>query len=216
MNVKICGVTSAADAVAAVELGAGLIGLNFWPGSPRALSLRGGRSVADAVRGRAQLVGVFVDQPADFVARAAGEVGLDLVQLHGDERPEEVTPLAARAIKALRVGEGGDPVAAAAPYAACWGLLFDAARPGQYGGTGHAWAWERVAGAFPGRRVLLAGGVAPGRVRDLVARCRAVVGAPPWGIDVCSGVESAPGRKDGALLRALFEEVRDVETLTVA
>ena len=216
MQVKVCGITTPEDAALAVELGAGMLGLNFWPGSPRAISPAQGRAIAGAVRGRATLVGVFVDPTPDLVANVADEVGLDLVQLHGDEAPESVAPFAARAIKALRLAEGDDPAAAAAAWERCWGLLFDAARPGLYGGTGHPWAWERAAAALPGRRLLLAGGVGPGRVRELVGRCRAAAGAPPWGIDVCSGVESAPGRKDPRLLRALFEEVRDVEIVPVA
>jgi phosphoribosylanthranilate isomerase len=216
IRVKVCGITRPTDAALAVELGAGLLGLNFWPGSPRAISPAAGRAIADAVRGRATLVGVFVDQPAAEIARVVDTVGLDLVQLHGDETPAAAAPLLARAIKALRVLDGADPAAAAAPWGGCWGLLFDAPRAGAYGGTGHAWRWERAAAALPGRRVLLAGGVAPGRVRDLVARCRAAAGEAPWGVDVCSGVESSPGRKDPALLRALLEEVRDVETATVA
>jgi phosphoribosylanthranilate isomerase len=156
MNVKICGITRPEDALLAVELGAGLLGLNFWPGSPRAVSPAQGREIADAVRGRATLVGVFVDHAVSGIEEAAATVGLDLFQLHGDEVPAEVAPLAARAIKALRVGEGDDPAAAAAPWGSYWGLLFDAALPGHYGGTGQAWAWERAAAALPGRRVLLA------------------------------------------------------------
>jgi phosphoribosylanthranilate isomerase len=215
MQVKVCGVTRPEDAVLAVELGAALLGLNFWPGSPRCVSPAQGREVADAVRGRATLVGVFVDQGRAAVEEAAAAVGLDAVQLHGDETAADAAALTLPVVKALRLGDGDDAAAAAAPFASCWGLLFDAALPGLYGGTGHAWAWERVAGAFPGRRVLLAGGVAPGRVRGLVARCNCIAGTPPWGIDVCSGVESAPGRKDAARLRALFEEVRDVESAPV-
>ena len=216
MNVKVCGVTTPGDAALAVELGAALLGLNFWAGSPRVLSLARARAIGDAVRGRATLVGVFVDAARDEVERAVAEVGLDLVQLHGDETPGEVEPFAPIAVKALRVPDGADAAAAAAPFAGCWGVLFDAPRDGAYGGTGHAWAWERAAGALPGGRVLLAGGIGPGRVRGLVTRCRALTGSAPWGIDVCSGVESAPGRKDAHLLRALFEEVRDAQTLTVA
>lgn len=216
IRVKVCGVTRPQDARLAVDLGATLLGLNFWPGSPRCLSVAQAREVADAVRGRATLVGVFVDQPAALVAATAAAVGLDVAQLHGDETPAAAAALPLPVLKALRVPEGADPAAAAAPWAGCWGVLFDAPRPGQYGGTGEAWRWERAAGALPGGRVLLAGGVAPGRVRDLVARCVRAASAPPWGLDVCSGVESAPGTKDATRLRALFEEVRDVESLALA
>jgi len=111
-------------------------------------------------------------------------------------------------------------IAAAAPFASCWGFLLDAAHERLHGGTGEPWRWERAAGALPGRRVLVAGGVAPGRVRELAGRLGARAGhagvALPWGLDVCSGVESAPGVKDEARMRALFAEVRDVEISTVA
>ena len=216
IHVKVCGITRPEDARLAVDLGATLLGLNFWPGSPRCVSPGQARGVADAVRGHATLVGVFVDQPASFVAGVADAVGLEVAQLHGDETPADAAGLPLPVLKALRVPEGRDPAAAAAPWAGAWGVLFDAPRPGHYGGTGKPWRWERAAAAVPGGRVLLAGGVAPGRVRGLVARCREAAGTAPWGLDVCSGVESAPGTKDAARLRALFEEVRDVESLALA
>lgn len=219
MNIKVCGVTRPEDAALAAELGAALVGINFWPGSPRAVDLAKGRAVADAARGRVLVVGVFVDQPASFVQRALDVAGLDLVQLHGDESAADVAPFAPRAIKAFRCGEAFDP-AAAAPFGGCWGFLLDAAHERLHGGTGEPWRWERAAGALPGRRVLVAGGVAPGRVRELAGRLGARAGhagvALPWGLDVCSGVESAPGVKDEARMRALFAEVRDVEISTVA
>lgn len=220
LHVKVCGITRAEDALLAVELGADLLGLNFWPGSPRAIDLDRGRAIADAVRGRALLVGVLVDQGVDFARRALDQVGLDLVQLHGDEGAAEAAALCSaaggpRAIRAFRLGEAF-VAAIAEPWAHCWGFLLDAARPGAYGGTGEAWAWERAAGALPGRRLLLAGGIAPGRVRALAERCRATDAAFPWGLDVCSGVERSPGIKDEGKLRDLFAEVRDVEIAIVA
>jgi phosphoribosylanthranilate isomerase len=203
-RVKICGVTRAEDAVAAVELGADLLGLNFWPGSPRALDLEQGFRIAEEVRGRVLLVGVFVDQPAAFLERAREEVGLDLLQLHGDEGPERLAVHGGHAVKAFRIGDRFDP-AALADYPSCWGFLFDRRRAGSYGGTGEGWSYELVRGLPTRRPALVAGGVAPGRVRQVVERAR------PWGIDVCSGVESAPGIKDRELMRRLFEEVRDAQ-----
>jgi phosphoribosylanthranilate isomerase len=219
VKVKICGVTRPEDAALAVALGADLLGVNFWPRSPRAVSLEQAREVADAVRGRALIAGVFVDPSPAFVGEALGAVGLDLVQLHGDEEPSSLAALGragvvpGRILRAFRVAPSFDAAESLAPWEASWGFLFDAARPGQYGGTGASWPWRRVAGAAPGRRVLVAGGVAPGRGRTMRA---AAGGWVPWGIDVCSGVERSPGRKDPGLLRALFEEVRDVEAPTPA
>ncbi len=227
--VKICGVTDPADAVLAAELGADFLGLNFWPGSPRCLGLPQAREIAAAVRGRSSrpglrtparrvaLVGVFVN-PAPAAVEAAAAVGLDLLQFSGDEPAAAVRPFAARAIKALRSHDR----AAAGAYADCWGVLFDAppvtrveaelaavAASAEYGGTGREWDYAAAAGAIAAvrrrgpARVFLAGGLRPGNVRRVVAALR------PFAIDVCSGVESAPGRKDPELLRRLFEEVSD-------
>jgi phosphoribosylanthranilate isomerase len=235
--VKICGITTPEDALLAVELGADLLGLNFWPRSPRAVSLVQAAEVAAAVRGRVLLVGVFVDERPAAIASAVAAARLDLVQLHGDEEPEVLRDLAragvtaGRVVRALRVGPSFEGASAVAPWDECWGFLFDASRPGMYGGTGETWPWRRVADAAPERRVLVAGGVAPGRLRPLLASAGDWRPGPPgsawrpgspgsawrpWGIDVCSGVESTPGRKDPAKLRALFEEVRSVETPSLA
>lgn len=224
MRVKICGVTSPEDAALACELGADLIGINFWPRSPRAVSVELGRAVADAARGRALLAGVFVDERPATIAETVAAVKLDLVQLHGDEDPAVLRELAregiapGKTIRAFRVGAAFDAAREVAPWEACWGLLFDASRPGMYGGTGEAWPWRRVAtlrdepGRAP-RRTIVAGGIAPGRLRSMLATAG---DWRPWGIDVCSGVERVPGRKDPARLRALFEEIRNVETPTLA
>ncbi|HEV8239601.1 MAG TPA: phosphoribosylanthranilate isomerase [Thermoanaerobaculia bacterium] len=225
MKVKVCGVTSPEDAALACELGADLIGINFWPRSPRAVSLELARAVADAARGRALVVGVFVNEAPAKIAAAVETVGLDLVQLHGDEEPELLRSLAregvapGKTIRAFRVGAGFDAAAEMQAWDACWGFLFDASRPGMYGGTGEAWPWRRVGDAIAGgsgraqRRILVAGGIAPGRLHSLLASAG---DWRPWGIDVCSGVERLPGRKDPAKLRALFEEIRHVEAPTPA
>ena len=225
MRVKICGVTRPEDAALACELGADLLGINFWPRSPRAVSPAQAREVADAARGRALLVAVFVNEGPARIAAAVAAAGLDLVQLHGDEEPELLRELAregvapGKTIRAFRAGAAFDALRETAAWEACWGFLFDAARSGMYGGTGEHWPWRRVAGAVEGapgraaRRVLVAGGVGPETLRPLIA---AAGGWLPWGIDVCSGVERAPGRKDPAKLRALFEEIRHVEAPTLA
>lgn len=201
-RVKICGVARPEDAVAAADLGADFLGLNFHPPSPRFVDLDAAREIAAAVGGRVPLVGVFVNRPAAFVAEAAAAAGLDLVQLSGDEGADEVAPFAGRAIKALR--SGGHPgEAALAPYAAVWALLIDARHGALYGGTGLAWPYAEVAPlAAAGRRLFVAGGVGPGNARQVIAASGA------FGIDVCSGVESSPGIKDRGLLERLFEEVR--------
>jgi len=206
VKVKICGVTDPANALAAVELGADYLGLNFYPGSPRFVDAGRALEIARAVAGRVPLVGVFVNAPAGEIEEIAGRVGLDLVQLSGDEGPEAVVPFAGRVLKAFRTGTLPDREEIAS-YGDLWGVLIDAPHGSLYGGTGAAWDYGSLRGDAPGR-LFLAGGLGPDNVR------RAVETARPWGVDVCSRVESAPGVKDVELLRRLFLEVRHGETQT--
>jgi phosphoribosylanthranilate isomerase len=203
VKVKICGVTDPANARAAAEMGADYLGLNFYPGSPRFVTVRRALEIAAEVAGRTPLVGVFVDAPAPEVEEVAGRVGLDLVQFSGGEGPEAVAPFAGRAIKAFRTG-GLPPRAELEAWDEVWGVLIDAPHATLYGGTGEAWDYGTVDG-MDGRRLFLAGGIGPGNARRAVA-------AAPYAIDVCSRVESAPGIKDLELLRRLFQEVRHGET----
>jgi phosphoribosylanthranilate isomerase len=203
VKVKICGVLDAENASTAVDMGADFLGLNFCAASPRYLAPARAREIADAVRGRVPLVGVFVNATVPEVAAIVDQVGLDLVQFSGDEGPETVAPFAERAIKVFR--SGGDPGdTALAPYTGAWGLLFDAPHRTLYGGTGETWSYEAVAQVqrLPERRVFLAGGLGPDNVRQAVMACR------PFAVDVCSRVEKTPGIKDPELLRRLFEEVQ--------
>ncbi len=212
-RVKVCGVTRPADAALAVELGAELVGVNFHPPSPRAVSPRRAAAIARAVRGRAALVGVFVRRPRAEVEEIAAAAGLDLLQFHGDEAPEELAPFAGRAVKVVRLAPGpaaapAELAAAIAGYPAAWGFLFDVRHDTLFGGTGRSWSWSALAPLAGGdpRPRLVAGGVGPGNVRRALAESRAD------GVDVCSGVESAPGIKDPDLLERLFSELRtDVE-----
>lgn len=206
VKVKICGVTTPADAIAAVEAGADFLGLNFHPPSPRCLDVERARAIAAAVAGtrRTPLVGVFVNRPAREVAAIATAVGLDLLQFSGDEGPADVAPFAPRAIKVFRTGGDPGPEALAA-WDEVWALLFDAPHAALYGGTGTGWSYREVSGIAARHRVFVAGGLGPGNA----ARAAAESGA--WAIDVCSRVESAPGVKDPELLKRLFYEVRSTE-----
>jgi phosphoribosylanthranilate isomerase len=211
VRVKVCGVVEPANACRAVEMGADFLGLNFYPPSPRFLTVERAREIAAAVRGLGRpvsLVGIFVDRPAAEMEEIAERVGLDLLQLSGDETPEAAAPFAARAIKAFR--QGGSPGREAlAAWSEAWGVLFDAPHGSLYGGTGAAWSYDTVNEVgSDGRRVFVAGGIGPDNVR------RAIAASRPWAVDVCSRVESSPGLKDPELLRRLFEEVRNAESPT--
>ena len=210
-KVKICGVTSREEAVLAADLGADFLGLNFYPPSPRFVTTRQAVEIADAVRGRLRLVGVFVNRPRAELEEIAGAVGLDLLQFHGDETIAEIRPYAERALKAFRVRDRID-AAELAGFEEVWGVLIDARHPRLKGGTGGSWRFEslRDLGSDRPGRAFIAGGLSPGNVRAAIAAAR------PYGVDLCSGIEAAPGTKDPELLARLFEEISHGETPTAA
>lgn len=206
-KVKVCGVIDPDNAWAAVNLGADFLGLNFYPRSPRYVGPGRAQEIAEAVRGRTILVGVFVNASPAEIEETVERVGLDLVQLSGGEEAEPFAHLASRTIKVFR--SGGDPGEKAfAAWADGWGLLFDAPHASLYGGTGNTWGYDavsRIMDRLAGRRIFLAGGLGPDNVQQAIALVR------PFAVDVCSRVESAPGIKDPELLRRLFEEVRNAQ-----
>lgn len=202
VRIKICGITRVEDAEAAVDLGADFIGLNFWARSPRRIDLRRGRQIAEAVRGRTSVVGVFVNQAFAEVDKIVSRVGLDLVQFHGDETPDDLEPWGQRAMKAVRFSGELDPEALD-DYQSVWGFVVEPRRA-SYGGTGRSWDYA-AAGRLPRHKpFLLAGGLGPGNVAGAVAVSN------PWGVDVCSGIESAPGIKDSDAMWRFFREVQGV------
>jgi phosphoribosylanthranilate isomerase len=198
---KVCGITRGEDAEEAVRLGAGAIGFILWPGSPRAISVEAAAAIGRDLPDGVQKVGVFVDPDADELRGAAEEAGLDVVQLSGDESPALCSQAPKPAWKALRLPSGTSTTEAeemAAPYDGCT-LLVDAGVRGEYGGTGEVADWSAAASLAATRRVVLAGGLRPDNVAAAIERVR------PWGIDVASGVEAAPGRKDPEKLRRFAE-----------
>jgi phosphoribosylanthranilate isomerase len=203
--VKVCGITSADDAQAAVAAGADAIGFVFWPKSPRAVDASTARAIAARVPPFVLRVGVFVDAPTEEMRGIADEVGLDMVQLHGNEPPEAVAHAPRRAVKAVRVGAGFRPEDALRYDGAAAGLLLDTRVDGEDlpGGTGRTFDWSLVRRVREGTSFLvLAGGLNPDNVADAIAAVR------PDAVDVSSGVESSPGRKDPAKVRAFVEAVR--------
>jgi phosphoribosylanthranilate isomerase len=209
--VKICGLTGVAEALACASAGADWVGLNFHPASPRWIAPALAAEIAAALPSTCTAVGLFVDRPAAEVAATAGRVGLRVVQLHGDEPPEDLVALGhLRVVRAFRLGDAVavDRMAEYLRRASQLGrvpdaVLIDGYAAGLAGGTGRAIAWDVLDRLPPlPSRLILAGGLTPENVAERVARVR------PWMVDVASGVESSPGRKDLARVAAFVRAAR--------
>jgi phosphoribosylanthranilate isomerase len=179
MMVKICGITNVEDALAAIEGGAAALGFNFWPRSTRYVTPEAARKIIERLPATVWRAGVFVDETAGAVAETVREAGLDIAQLHGRETAADF-PQGVRVWKAVRMGSSFD-AAMLAEYPAEAVLLDGPA-------NGMPFDWTLAAGAS--QRVIVAGGLDAGNVR------RAIEQARPWGVDACSRIESAPGKKD--------------------
>ena len=202
-QVKICGLTSVADALAAAEAGADLIGLMFYDGSPRHVTFGTAVEIARALPPFVLRVGVFVNPEPDLVLRAIGDCGLNLLQFHGDEDSDFCTQFGVMSLKAVRVqsAESLLPLANFKTDA----FLLDAYSKAGLGGTGEQFNWDLAVEAQKfGKPIFLAGGLTPENVADAVKKVR------PFAVDVSSGVESAPGKKDAAKVRAFIAAVRAV------
>jgi phosphoribosylanthranilate isomerase len=202
-RIKFCGITQPADAEAAVAAGAWALGVILWRGSPRHCRLTVAAEIAAAHRRRVEIVGVFVNPTLEHVTRSADEIGLTMLQLHGDEGPafcaEAARRTGCRVIKAARVHSGAD-IQALGPFHTDFHLL-DSYVSGLRGGSGETFAWDLVSSHRPGVPVILSGGLSPDNVADAAARVR------PFAVDVASGVEHAPGRKDHEKLAAFAAAV---------
>lgn len=238
-RVKICGLTTLTDAEAAAEAGADLLGFIFYEKSPRAVDARTVAAIVAALKASKPwavsgtqveswpsatspaskparkehhpplFVGVFVNASLEQVVRTLNYCDLDLAQLHGEEPPELLAALPARAYKALRprdAHEASQQAAAFGHFGPAHGphLLVDAWHPGLRGGSGQTGDWRLAAALAAQYPLLLAGGLTPDNVAAAIAQVQ------PWGVDVASGVEAAPGRKDHAKLRAFFQAVNDI------
>ncbi|MEO1852646.1 phosphoribosylanthranilate isomerase [Chromohalobacter sp.] len=197
-RVKICGLTREEDIDAAVAAGADALGFVLWPGSSRAIDEARLARLAARVPAFVTRVGLFVDQADDEIRRCARH--LDLVQLHGNESPDDCARLDIPWIKALRMRDGIDLHAEATRYDAARGLLLDAYRPGVPGGTGETFDWSRIP-ANLAKPVILAGGLTADNVAEAIHRVR------PYAVDVSGGVEAAKGLKDPARIRAFLSQV---------
>jgi phosphoribosylanthranilate isomerase len=199
-RVKVCGICRVEDAELAIALGADAIGFIFWPGSPRYCEPDRAQAIAARLPTEITLVGVFVDQPVDHVIQIAEHVPLDAVQLHGSELVADFDRVRQPLIKAVPVTDKLEPSEVdALPDGVT--VLLDAHDPIRRGGTGRTIDWKVAASIAARRRTILSGGLNAGNVRHAIAEVR------PHMIDVSSGVESAPGRKDAGKLEAFFAAV---------
>ena len=210
VEIKFCGITRVEDALAAIELGAALLGVNFYAGSPRCITLAQAQEISKAVAGRVKLVGVFVNMNVAEVLRIARAVPLDAVQLHGDESRIECETVAKEfeVIRALKVNADFS-AERAAEFACCGGLLVDTPSAG-HGGSGESFDWTSVPWSgvrrvLPEAKVFLAGGLHAGNVGEAIRTVR------PDAVDVCSGVEAAKGTKSLTQMRAFVAAVRAAE-----
>jgi phosphoribosylanthranilate isomerase len=214
-RVKICGITRIADGVAAAQAGADAIGLNFWPGSPRAVAIEQARIISAALPPFVTIVGLFVDPAPEQVRATLAALPLDLLQFHGGEAPEFCRAFGRPYIKAVPVAANAsrvDLLEYAARYPDACGLLFDAPpAAGLPGGTGQTFDWDALPDELP-RPLVLSGGLTAANVGAAIRRLR------PWAVDVSSGVEAIGsdgtpirGSKDPTRMVAFIEEVRHAD-----
>jgi phosphoribosylanthranilate isomerase len=207
-RVKFCGITSIADALIAVEEGADAVGLILVPGSARALDVARAAAIAERVPPFVTRVALFKDAPADDVRSVLADAAIDMLQFHGDETPDYCMSFGRRFLRAVPMGALADEAAVArwlARFPGADGFVFDSHGGGASGGSGRVFDWTRVPAAPP-RPVVLAGGLG---AHNVAAAVRAV---RPWAVDVSSGIESAPGIKDRAKMRAFIDEVHRAGT----
>jgi phosphoribosylanthranilate isomerase len=205
VRVKICGITNWADAKLAIAAGAIALGFNFYGASPRRIALRQARKIIRRMPRRVAAVGVFVNATEKEILRIARAANLSMLQLHGEESPKTVARLAREfpVIKAFRVGPRFR-ARELAPYMGAAAFLLDGFDPGRHGGTGKTFDWCKVREAKTFGPIILAGGLRAENVAEAIRSAR------PYAIDVCSGVETRPGKKDAQKLKALMGAVKRV------
>ena len=203
-KVKICGITNLADAQAAVAAGADALGFNFYERSPRFISLSQANEISRQLAPFVMRVGLFVNAPEELVLRAIRECGLTMLQFHGDEAPEFCAQFGLMSMKAFRM-RGPETLKEIPKYQTdAW--LLDAYSPAAFGGTGEKFNWDLAVEVQKlGKPVFLAGGLTAENVAEAIRKVR------PFGVDVSSGVESAPGKKDHAKVKAFIDAVRQAD-----
>ena len=197
MFVKVCGTTSEEDALLAVAMGADAVGFIFAP-SPRQVSVAAVRDIVTRLPREVVTVGVFRDEAPEQVVKVVNGIGLQAAQLHGRETPAQVRWVVERVPLVINAFPAGSSAIRRANEYGAQIVMLDAPSPG----SGQVFDWTLCDGVPPGSRLLLAGGLTPDNVGDAVAQ------AKPWGVDVCSGVEASPGRKDAVKLRSFVAAAR--------
>lgn len=200
-RIKICGITRPGDAVAAATAGADAIGMVFFPESRRYVSIETAKDVCDSLPPFVTRVGLFVDADRDTINRVLGNVGLDMLQFHGSETPEDCLGYGRPWIKAVRMKPGTDLPQQVELFGNSAGILVDSYIAGKPGGTGQTFDW-RIIPAGLGRPLILAGGLNPDNVVDAIRQVK------PYAVDVSGGVESAEGIKDRDKLIRFIQQVR--------
>jgi len=198
VRVKICGITNLEDALLAAELGADALGFIFYAKSPRKVAPETARAIIAQLPPFVAAVGVFVDETAAVVQELAPRVGLDWIQLHGQESPEYCRTLGRKVIKGFRIQDENSLLWLADYQGAAQAMLLDTYKKGQVGGTGEIFDWHLARKAKEYGQIILAGGLTSGNV------AQAIEVAQPDAVDAASGTEAAPGKKDPAKLRAFF------------
>ena len=209
-RIKFCGFTRAGDVRLACELGADAIGFVFAENSSRRVAAEEARAMRHALAPLVDAVALFMDNPADEVREVVRQVRPSLLQFHGDEDDAFCRAFGVPYLKAIAMGSeiaGEHPGSLQTRYPGAAGFLFDSHGGGASGGSGHTFDWSRIPAGIQ-KPFMLAGGLHPGNVFD------AINATLPWGVDVSSGIESAPGRKDGDKMRHFVEEVRRADCYT--
>ena len=205
VRIKICGITNLEDALLAAELGADALGFIFYPPSPRSIEPEAAKNIIAQLPPFVTTVGVFVDEAAATVKELAATVGLDWLQMHGKETPEYCRSLERRVIKAFRIRGENSLTGLAAYQGVVQALLLDTYKKGQVGGTGETFNWDLAREARKYGPIILAGGLTAENV------AQAISAVQPAAVDVASGVEAAPGKKDPLKLMEFIKAVRSLE-----
>lgn len=217
--IKFCGLLNIDDAYHAIDLGVDMLGFNFYPPSPRFIDFGTCkqiitilRSEFDQLSNSVKMVGVFVNHPVDHVVSTLQHCGLDLAQISGDEGPEMMRNFGDKAVKVIRSTEGKTLLEVSSAFPSRNfppEFLVDASIKGEFGGTGESADWMQAAQLAKKHKIILAGGLHPENVLQAIQRVK------PWGVDVASGIESSPGKKDYQKMKEFVEQVRKYTYLEV-